>query len=112
MSTYNIIIESNKSTVVTEYVPESKSSDAFQSEAVLEQELIHMLTAQGYEYHTIHNENGLIANLRRQFELLNSHPFIESAWKRFFGNPCQCQSGHWGKNQNHPDRPCKGIAPG
>lgn len=87
MSTYNMILYRNESTVVTEYVSESKRSDAFQSEAVLEQELIHMLTAQGYEYHTIHNENGLIANLRRQLELLNSHTFTESAWKRFCRKP-------------------------
>lgn len=57
MSTYNIIAASNESTVVAEYTPESSRSDSFQSEAALEKEFIRMLTAQGYEYLTIHDEN-------------------------------------------------------
>ena len=66
MSTYNIIAASNESTVVAEYTPESSRSEAFQSEAALEREFIRLLTEQGYEYLTIHDEKGLIANLRRQ----------------------------------------------
>ena len=62
MSTYNIIAASNESTVVAEYTPESSCSDSFQSEAALEKEFIRLLTAQGYEYLTIHDENSLIAN--------------------------------------------------
>lgn len=84
MSTYNIIAASNESTVVAEYVPESTRSDSFQSEAALEQELIRLLTMQGYEYLTIHQEAGLIANLRRQLERLNDYTFTDSEWKRFF----------------------------
>ena len=60
MSTYNIIAASNESTVVAEYTPESSRSDSFQSEAALEKEFIRLLTTQGYEYLTIHDENGLI----------------------------------------------------
>ena len=56
MSTYNIIATSNESTVVAEYTPESSCSDSFQSEAALEKEFIRILTAQGYEYLTIHDE--------------------------------------------------------
>ena len=56
MSTYNIIAETNESTVVAKYVPESTRSDAFQSEAALEKEFIRLLTAQGYEYLPIHSE--------------------------------------------------------
>ena len=83
MSTYNIIAASNESTVVAEYTPESSRSDSFQSEAALEKEFIRLLTAQGYEYLTIHDENSLIANLRRQLELLNDYTFTDSEWKRF-----------------------------
>ena len=36
MSYFNIIAETNESTVVAEYVPESSRSDSFQSEAALE----------------------------------------------------------------------------
>ena len=84
MSTYNIIAASNESTVVAEYTPESSRSDSFQSEAALEKEFIRMLTAQGYEYLTIHDENSLIVNLRQQLELLNDYTFTDSEWKRFF----------------------------
>ena len=69
MSAYNIIAASNESTVVAEYTPESSRSDSFQSEAALEKEFIRLLTTQGYEHLTIHDENSLISNLRRQLEL-------------------------------------------
>ena len=36
MSTYNIVLSTNESTVVTEYEPQAKRSDAYQSEAALE----------------------------------------------------------------------------
>ena len=78
MSYFNIIAETNESTVVAEYTPESSRSDSFQSEAALEKEFIRLLTTQGYEYLTIHDENGLIANLRRQLGLLNDYAFIDS----------------------------------
>ncbi len=84
MSTYNIIVESNESTVVAEYTPVSARSDSFQSEAALEKEFIRLLCDQGYEYLPIHNEAGLIANLRKQLELLNGYTFTDSEWKRFF----------------------------
>lgn len=79
MSTFNIIAESNESTVVAEYTPESSRSDVFQSEAALEKEFIRLLTAQGYEYLTIHDEKGLIANLRKQLELLNDYAFTTAS---------------------------------
>ena len=84
MSTYNIIAETNESTVVAKYVPESTRSDAFQSEAALEKEFIRLLTAQGYEYLPIHSEAGLTQNLRRQLELLNNYTFTDDEWNRFF----------------------------
>ena len=84
MNTYNMVASSNESTVVAEYIPDSTRSDAYQSEAALEQEFIRLLTAQGYEYLTIHNEAALISNLRRQLEALNDYIFSDSEWEQFF----------------------------
>jgi type I restriction enzyme R subunit len=84
MSTYNIVASTSESTVVAEYIPEASRSDAYQSEAELEREFIHLLTSQGYKYLTIHNEAALVANLRRQLELLNGYVFSDGEWSRFF----------------------------
>ena len=84
MSTYNIIASAPESTVVAEYTPADRQSESYQSEAALEREFIKMLGAQGYEYLTIHDEAALIANLRRQLELLNDYTFTDSEWDRFF----------------------------
>ena len=84
MSQYNIITSSNESTVVAEYIPEPHSAEAYQSEAALEREFIRNLQAQGYEYLTITGEADLIANLRRQLELLNDYRFSDTEWERFF----------------------------
>ena len=90
MSQYNLIAATTESTVVAEYTPEARRSDSYQSEAALEQEFIHMLTAQGYEYLTIHDEAALIANLRRQLELLNDYTFSDAEWERFFKDCIAC----------------------
>ena len=84
MSTYNLIASDDQCTVVSEYIPETKRSDAYQSEAALEEEFIRMLRSQGYEYITIENEDALVANLRAQLEILNDIRFSNSEWKRFF----------------------------
>ena len=84
MSIYNIVAASKESTVVAEYIPETARSDAYQSEAELEREFIRLLTSQGYEYVTIHDEKALVANLRTQLELLNDYRFTDSEWERFF----------------------------
>ncbi len=84
MSNYNMIASMNESTVVSEYIPESRCSDSYQSEADLEKEFIRMLTEQGYEYLQIHTEEELIANLRKKIEQLNSYNFTDTEWERFF----------------------------
>ncbi len=84
MSTYNIVLSTNESTVVTEYAPQTQRSDAYQSEAALEATFIKMLCEQGYEYVTIHNADALISNLRRQLELLNNCRFTDKEWGSFF----------------------------
>ena len=86
MSEFNIVLASNESTVVSEYTPEGKRSDSYQSEAELEKEFIRLLGEQGYEYITIHTEADLVTNLRTQLEKLNGYTFTESEWKRFFEN--------------------------
>ena len=70
MSQYNIIVSTSESTVVSEYEPQTKKSDAYQSEAALEAAFINMLTEQGYEYLQIHNSEDIVTNLRRQLEKL------------------------------------------
>ena len=84
MSYFNIVAQSSESTVVTEYKPQSKRSEAYQSEADLEQEFIRLLCELGYERMTIHKEADLIANLRTQLEKLNDYRFTDGEWKRFW----------------------------
>ena len=86
MSYFNIVAETNENTVVTEYTPVTKRSDAYQSEAALEVEFIRLLTEQGYEYLPIHSEEDLVLNLRRQLEKLNNYVFSDSEWKQFFSD--------------------------
>lgn len=85
MSYFNIVAQSSESTVVTEYKPQAKRSEAYQSETALEQEFICLLQELGYEYLPIHTEKDLIDNLRRQLEAVNSYRFSVDEWRRFFG---------------------------
>ena len=84
MSYFNIVAQSSESTVVTEYKPQAKRSDAYQSEADLEKEFIRLLCELGYERLTVHKEADLIANLRTQLEKLNNYHFTDGEWKRFW----------------------------
>lgn len=86
MSSYNIIATTAESTVVSEYIPEPRKSDAYQSEAALEKEFIRLLQGQGYEYIQVRSEAELVQNLRHQLEALNRMTFTEEEWKRFFKN--------------------------
>ena len=81
---YNMILSTSESTVVAEYEPQTRRSDAYQSEASLEQAFIKMLGEQGYEYVTIHHEEDLITNLRKQLEALNQYTFTDKEWDIFF----------------------------
>ena len=84
MSQYNIIISTDESTVVSEYEPQGSRSDAYQSEAALEEAFIKMLSEQGYEYLKIHDSDALVANVRTQLEKLNNYTFTDDEWDRFF----------------------------
>lgn len=90
---YNIepIALSNESTVVAEFLNDQGERYAtYQSEAELEREFIAQLGKQAYAFLSITTEAGLVANLRRQLEALNSVTFTDSEWDRFFSS---CISG-------------------
>ena len=86
MSHFNIVVETNEATVVTEYKPVVSKSTSYQSEAELEKEFIKLLQEQGYEYLNITKEEDLIKNLRKQLELLNDITFSDNEWHSFFTN--------------------------
>ena len=90
MSLYNMVASTNENTVVAEYIPEYSPSGSYQSEFQLEQEFIRLLQTQGYEYLRIHDEASLLANLRKQLELLNNYSFSDAEWNWFFQ---KCVSG-------------------
>ncbi len=81
---YNTIAETSEATVVAEYTPARSRSDAYQSEADLEQEFIKLLKNQGYGYLQIHTEDDLIDNLRERLQELNNYKFTDNEWNRFF----------------------------
>ena len=84
MSFYNIVAQTNDCTVMAEYKPTGKRSDAYQSEAELEKEFIKLLETQSYEYLNIHTEEDLIKNLRIKLEDLNKYRFSDTEWEQFF----------------------------
>lgn len=86
MSFYNVVSESEESTVVSEYKSEEKRSDAYQSEEELEKEFIHLLTEMSYEYLPIHNKDELLPNLRKKLEQLNNYSFTDTEWEQFYNN--------------------------
>ena len=71
--TYKVVAENSQSTVVTVYNPPVDRSKNYQSEAELEKAFIEQLKTQAYEYLKISSEEELIANLRKQLELLNNY---------------------------------------
>ncbi len=81
---YEPIALSDESTVVAEFVPEAVRESAYQSEADLERHLLGQLEQQAYEHLRVSSESGLVANLRRQLEILNKLTFSDGEWDRFF----------------------------
>ena len=82
MDDYKIIVEQEHQTVMAHYDVEAKPAEGYQSEAKLEASLIQQLRGQGYEYVQIKNEAALLANLRRQLEILNDVTLSDSEWAR------------------------------
>ncbi|MBR4314278.1 MAG: type I restriction endonuclease subunit R [Lachnospiraceae bacterium] len=83
-STYSIVLETDKSTVVTEYKKLKRTETSYQSEAALEKEFIDLLQTQGYEYFVAKSEEELVLNLRKQLEKLNNIIFTDNEWDDFF----------------------------
>lgn len=78
------IIESNKFIVLDKYTNIVETSDSYQTEAELEQELISDLINQGYEYKKdINSTESMLNNIRVQLEELNKTSFSDDEWKRF-----------------------------
>ena len=50
-----------------------------------------MLVEQGYEYVSIHSEDALIDNLRRQLERLNQYSFTGKEWDSFWAGSGLCE---------------------
>ena len=86
MNQYNVVVQSDESTVLAEYISQGKRAESYQSEADLEREFIKLLGELGYEYLPVHTEAELIINLRKKLEELNDYQFSESEWEQFFGN--------------------------
>ena len=84
MKQYSIVAENPESTVVAEYQPLFREEINYQSEAVLEKAFIEQLKTQAYEYLPIITEQEVIANLRRQLEILNDYQFTDPEWEQFF----------------------------
>ncbi len=83
---YNVVVQSEESTVLAEYISQGKRAESYQSEADLEREFIKLLTELGYEYLPVHTEAELILNLRKKLEGLNDYRFSDSEWEQFFNN--------------------------
>ena len=82
--TYSVLLEGPDATVCAEVPRMPSNSTAYQSEAELEREFIAQLCRQGYEQVDVHDQDGLIANLRRQVERLNGFIFADADWDVFF----------------------------
>ena len=81
---YSLILEGPTSTVCAQVPEVARTATSYQTEAQLEDELIEQLVDQGYERVSPTSEAELVANLRRQIELLNGFAFADEDWGRFF----------------------------
>ncbi|MBR5824930.1 MAG: type I restriction endonuclease subunit R [Paludibacteraceae bacterium] len=84
MDGMRIVAECPEFTVAAEPMVKYRTRTQYQSEADMERELIEQLQTQAYEYLSITSEAELVANLRRQLELLNDYSFTDAEWTRFF----------------------------
>ena len=82
---YDLLSENDESTVVAEFEQGFFAAEAsYMSEKKLEDQFVAQLGMQEYEFLPVSTEEELIANLRKQLELLNGVSFTDSEWKRFF----------------------------
>ena len=66
MNQYNVVVQSEESTVLTEYISKGSRTESYQSEADLEREFIKSLAELGYEYLAVKTVAELIPNLRKK----------------------------------------------
>ncbi|GHQ54520.1 hypothetical protein VN0366_10130 [Helicobacter pylori] len=78
---YEIIAQSNESTVMAEYHSDNEKKSAYESEAELERAFIALLQKQGYEFKKIYKEQELKDNLKEQLEKLNDYRFTPKEWE-------------------------------
>lgn len=87
MNQYSTIAELPKYIILDDYTKLSAINEplvGYQTEAALEQELIEDLRNQGYEYlPKLVSPDALLANVRKQLELLNNMSFNDAEWCRF-----------------------------
>ena len=83
---YNIVMQTNETTVVTKYKQTKPNANRFQSEGELEAALIKQLVAQGYERLAVHTQYELAANIKVQLEKLNDIEFTGDEWDRFYNS--------------------------
>lgn len=84
MNNYSTIAETNNFIVLDNYIKETQVVDSYQTEADLEDELIHNLANQGYEFlPTLNNVQAMLNNVRERLQFLNNVQFLDSEWLRF-----------------------------
>lgn len=83
-TSYSLLLQGPECTVCAKAPEKSRTSEAYQSEEELEEELLAQLVGQGYDRIYPHSEAGLVANLRAQVEKLNGLSFNDADWERFF----------------------------
>ena len=81
---FEVMAFGGQATVCATAPKQGRRSTAYQSEAELEKAFIAQLQRQAYEYVVFSSEDQLVANLRRQLELLNGIEFTNKEWLRFF----------------------------
>lgn len=83
-TTYSVLLEGPEATVCAEAPVAASNDTGYQSEAELEDALIKQLVAQGFGRLHVHDQAGLIANLRERIEELNGFRFSDADWDAFF----------------------------
>lgn len=84
ITSYSLLLQGPECTVCAKAPEKNRTSEAYQSEEKLEEELLAQLVGQGYDRIYPHSEADLVANLRVQIEKLNGFPFNDADWERFF----------------------------
>ena len=78
------IAESTNFIVLDKYRTETRVAEGYQSEDDLENEFIHDLKNQGYDYLPgLNTTDKLLANVRDQLQVLNTMQFADGEWSRF-----------------------------